>query len=274
VSVLTIAKLTFQEARQRRLLHLILLLGAAFLLLFGVGFYLAHTQSRFSLVGERLEVTNFLLLTALYAANFLGVVLAVVLSVDTIAGEIASGAIHTVVTKPLRRWEVVAGKWLGLATLLTLITVAVTASMIGISYAIARYAPPNVMRGIALMVLAQLVVLTLSIVGGTRLNTLANGVFVFMAYGLAFIAGWIEQIGAVTRSEGAVDLGIVVSLLVPAEAVWRRASYVMQPPFLAQLGFGPFQIGSAPSAAMVVYAAVYVAAVLAVAIRLFQRRDL
>ena len=274
MSVFTIARLTFLEARRRRLLQLVLVMGIAFVALFAVGYYLIHQEGQYGTVGSRLNVSNTLLLMGLYAANFLGVVLAVVLSVDTIAGEIASGAIHTVVTKPLRRWEVVAGKWLGLATLLTLITVAVTASMIGISYAIARYAPPNVMRGIALMVLAQLVVLTLSIVGGTRLNTLANGVFVFMAYGLAFIAGWIEQIGAVTRSEAAVNLGILVSLLVPAEAVWRRASYVMQPPFLAQLGFGPFQIGSAPSAAMVVYAAVYVAAVLAVAIRLFQRRDL
>lgn len=274
MSVLTVAKLTFQEARQRRLLHLILLLGIAFVLLFAVGFYLAHEQSRYSVVGERLEVTNFLLLTALYATNFLGVVLAVVLSVDTIAGEIASGAIHTIVTKPLRRWEVVVGKWLGLAALLTLILAAVTGAMIAISWIIAGYVPPNVVRGIGLMALAQLVILSLSIAGGTRLNTLANGVFVFMAYGLAFIAGWIEQIGAVVRSETSVDIGILISLLIPAEAIWRRASYVMQPPFLAQLGFGPFQIGSAPSAAMVVYALLYVAAMLLLATRLFQTRDL
>jgi ABC-type transport system involved in multi-copper enzyme maturation permease subunit len=267
------ARLTFLEARQRRLLLLILLMGLAFLVLFAVGFYLAHNTT-YAMVGERREVTNFLLLTALYAANFLGVVLAVVMSVDIIAGEIASGAIHTVVTKPLRRWQVVLGKWLGLAVLLSVIMLAITGAMLAIAWVIAGYVPPNAVQGIALMVLAQLVILSVSIFGGTFLNTLANGVFVFMLYGLAFIAGWIEQIGSFIRNETAVDIGILISFILPAEAIWRRASYLMQPPFLRELGFSPFQAASAPSGAMVIYALGYVLLLLYLAVRTFQARDL
>lgn len=273
-SILTVAGLTFQEARQRRILHLILLLGIAFVALFAVGFYLAVEKSRFTVVGERLELSSFLLNAALYAANFLAVVLAVVMSVDTIAGEVASGAIHTIVTKPLRRWQVIMGKWLGLACLLSLILATLVGAMVGIAWAVSGYAPENLVQGVGLMVLAELVLLTLSILGGTFLNTLANGVFVFMLYGLAFIAGWIEQIGALLRSELAVDVGILISFLMPSEAMWRRASYLMQPPFLRELGFGPFATASAPSAAMVVYALLYVVAVLLLAMRLFQQRDL
>jgi ABC-type transport system involved in multi-copper enzyme maturation permease subunit len=124
--------------------------------------------------------------------------------------------------------------------------------------------------------LEGLVVLTLSILGGTRLSTLTNGVVVFMLYGLAFIAGWIEQIGAFLSNEAAVNIGIIVSLLMPSEAMWKRAAYLMQPSFLRELGLDatPFGAASAPSEAMVVYAAVYTAAALMLAVRWFNRRDL
>jgi len=274
VSVLIVARLSFQEARQRRLLTIILLLGLAFLVLYAVGFHYYTEESTFSQVGERFEITNFLIISALYAVNFLGIVLAVVLSVDTIAGDVASGAIHTVVTKPLRRWEVVLGKWLGLSLLLNLIIVAIVGAMLAISWLMAGYLPPNVGQGLGLIVLAELVLLTLSILGGTRLNTLANGVLMLMLYGLAFISGWIEQIGAFTGNETAVDVGILISLVMPSEAMWRRAAYLMQPPFVRDLGATPFLTMTAPSTGMVVYTLAYVALALLAAIRLFDRRDL
>jgi ABC-type transport system involved in multi-copper enzyme maturation permease subunit len=202
--------------------------------------------------------------------------LAVLTSVDTIAGEIASGTIQTIVTKPLRRWQVVVGKWLGLALMLSVFTVVMCAALLLIVKLDAGYMPNNPVTAIGLIVLEGLVVLTLSILGGTRLSTLTNGVVVFMLYGLAFIAGWIEQIGSVLRSDAAVNVGIVVSLIMPSESMWKRAAYLMQPPFLRELGFSatPFGAASAPSEAMVVYTALYVVIALAVAVRWFGRRDL
>ncbi len=69
-------------------------------------------------------------------------------------------------------------------------------------------------------------------------------------------------------------VGVVTSLLMPVEALWRRVAYVMQPSFLREMPT-PFTIASsAPSAAMVAYAAVYAAAMLMLALRAFNRRDL
>jgi len=56
---------------------------------------------------------------------------------------------------------------------------------------------------------------------------------VFGLYGLAFIGGWIEQIGAVLNSPTAVQVGILTSLIVPSRIVWRRAAFEMQSPFPA-----------------------------------------
>lgn len=274
MKVFLITWLTIQETRQRRLLHLILGMSALFLLIFVVGFYFIHTRSRFSMVGERSEVTNFLLLTGLYAVNFLGIILAVVLSADTISGDVESGVIQTIVTKPLRRWEVVLGKWLGLAILLSVIIAAMSGLMILSSWLIAGVTPLNFVSGIGLMVLGALVLLSVSILGGTRLSTLANGVLMFMLYALSFVGGWTEQIGAFMQSEIAKHLGILVSFLLPSEAMWTRASYLMQPVFLRELGFSPFAIATAPSSAMVVYALIFIVVVLFMAVRLFQTRDL
>jgi len=279
MNVLKIAGITFMEARWRKVAWAIILLGLAFLLVFTVGFYFMwRDMSRvYDIASVRmLEPVNFFVLAGMYGVSFLSVVLALLVSIDTIAGEITSGTIQTLVTKPLRRWEVVTGKWLGLAVMLSLFIVVMCSALIGIVWTITRYLPPNPLAGILLIVLEGLVVLTLSILGGTRLPALANGVVVFMLYGLAFIAGWIEQIGAMLRNEAAVNTGIVVSLLMPSEAMWKRAAYLMQPPFLSNLGLDatPFGAASTPSPLMVGYAALYVVAALAIAVHLFSRRDL
>lgn len=279
MNILKIARITFMEARWRKVAWAIVLLGLAFLLVFGTGFYFMWRDvSRFNEVNaiSVLEPVNVFLVMGFYGIAFLGVVLALLVSVDTIAGEIVSGTIQTLVTKPLRRWEVVVGKWLGLAFMLALFTVLMCAALMGIVWAITGYTPHNPLPAMLLIVLEGLVVLTLSILGGTRLPVLANGVVIFMLYGLAFIAGWIEQFGALLRNEAAVNTGIVISLLMPGEAMWKRAAYLLQPPALSNFGMlaTPFGAASTPSPLMVWYACAYVVVGLLLAVRLFSARDL
>ncbi|MBN1484840.1 MAG: ABC transporter permease subunit [Chloroflexia bacterium] len=274
---LTIARLSFQEARQRKLLWIIVLIGLAFLVLYAIGFLLLHREvSRHSPdpVTMMIDFNSIFLLMGLYVVNFLGIVLTVLTSAGVIAGEIASGTIQTIVTKPLRRWEVILGKWLGLAAMLSAFILVMSVGLIAIVWLISGYLPPQPLQGVPLIVLGSLVLLSLSILGGTRLSTLANGTVMFMLYGLTFVGGWIEQIGAFIQNEAMVNTGIVVSLLVPAESMWKRAAYLMQPPFLRDLGISPFASASAPSPAMVAYTGVYIAVVLLLALRSFQRRDL
>lgn len=278
-SIIEIARLTFLEARMRKMLWAVVLLGIAFLALYAAGLYLIYADLRGHVAAgaaRLLEPTNFFALAGLYAINFLVVMLAVLISVDTVAGEIASGAIQTIVTKPLLRRHVILGKWLGLALMLSVFTVVMCAALMLIVRAETGYVVRNPVPAIGLIVLEGLIVLSLSILGGTRLSTLTNGVVVFMLYGLAFIAGWIEQFGSMMRSEAAVDIGIIVSLLMPGEAMWKRAAYLMQPPFLRELGLDvtPFGAASAPSEAMVVYAVLYTALMLFLAVKQFSDRDL
>jgi Cu-processing system permease protein len=134
----------------------------------------------------------------------------------------------------------------------------------------------NIPAGLALMLLQGLSLLSVTILGGTRLSTLANGVLAFMLFGIAFLGSWIEQIGALFQNETAVDIGILTSLLLPTEVLWRRAAEYFVPTLAASpiMSAGPFVLISRPSPAMTGYAVFYTVTLLLLALISFSRRDL
>jgi ABC-type transport system involved in multi-copper enzyme maturation permease subunit len=200
---------------------------------------------------------------------------AVLVSVATISGEVETHTIESLITKPVYRWEIVLGKWVGFAIIIFFYVLLLPGGLLLIVYVRAGFTMNNVSAGLGLMYLEGLVGLTVSFVGGTRLSTLANGALAFMLYGVAFVGGWVEQVGALLRNETAVDLGILASLIMPSEILWKKASAVFEPRLVTGFEFaGPFAVGSQPSNAMILYAIVYIGLLLLLALRIFSRRDL
>ena len=278
MTIFVIARLTFREAARRKILLAALLLGLIYLAIYGVGFYYVNQDTTSSQFGPSLlelnQIRNFLFMAGLYVVNFLTVMMAVLTSVDTLSGEIASGTIHTLVSKPLQRWEIVVGKWLGVVGMLSLYLLLMAGGTIVLVYAISGYIAPNVLRGLSLIWLNAILLLGVSLAGGAVLSTLANGVLVFGMFGIAFVGGWIEQIGSFIQNQTAVNVGIISSLLIPSEALWKRAAFEMQSPLVSALGFSPFTAASMPSQVMVFYGMIYAILALMLAIRLFSKRDL
>jgi Cu-processing system permease protein len=276
--ILTIARLTFFEAARRKILLAALVLSVAFLIVYGIGFNYIHidllreTGGRFLLMQE---IHNFLALAGLYAVNFLTIMMTGLTSVDTISGEINSGTIQSIVTKPIRRWEVVLGKWLGFIFMLTLYVLLMAGGVQGIIYTIGDYVIPAYWRGLGLIWLNGALVLSVSFAGGTMLSTLANGVLVFGLFGVAFVGGWIEQIGSFIENQAAINIGIISSLILPGEALWKRAAFEMSSPVVTAIGFSPFTTSqSVPSPVMIWYAVGYMGVMILLAIWAFSRRDL
>jgi len=282
LSTLVIARLTFAEAARRRILLAALILGVIFLIIYGLGFHFILADVERSMRNRSIvqlnEVRNFLMMAGMYVVNFLTIMMTVLTSVDTLSGEIASGTIHTMVSKPIRRWEILLGKWLGFAGMVSLYLLLMAGGVIGLVFALSGYTPPHPLAGMSLMWLNALLLLSVSLMGGTLFSTLANGVMVFGLYGIAFIGGWIEQIGTFLQnqanSQTAVNIGVITSLILPSEALWKRAASELQSPLVAALGFSPFTSTSVPSDAMIVYAVIYLLVVFALAVRLFNTRDL
>jgi ABC-type transport system involved in multi-copper enzyme maturation permease subunit len=125
------------------------------------------------------------------------------------------------------------------------------------------------------MGLAGLLVLSLSIAGGTRLSTLANGIMAFMLFGIAFLGGLVEQIGGFIRNEAAVNIGIITSLIMPADALWKKAlSFFQGDEFITPMMAGPFASTTEPSNLMIIYAGLYLIALILFTLWSFTKRDL
>ncbi len=267
--------MTFREAIRRRIVLTGLVLGFCFLITYSIGFHYIIRQigttvrtsgtdpshQAMLIRAASVEGENALLLAGLYAVTFLSIAMAALLGADTLSGEINSGTIQTIVTKPIRRSSVVLGKWLGFALLLGLYFLLMAGGTVLSVLLQTGYAPNHLISGLALIYFEDLLIMTISLACSS-------------AFSAAFIGGWMEQFGTFVNNATAIKLGIIVSLIIPSESLWRRAAYEMQTPFAGALGVSPFSTTSVPSLLMIVYTAFYLLVFLGLAIYIFERRDL
>jgi len=295
MNLLVVARWTVLEARRRRLLAAGMALSAAFIVLFAVGFTLLYHAQQRGLASEQalppgvdagtelLLMSTILVVLGLYGVQFLAVLLGLFLGVASVSPEIDSGALHAVLARPLSRLEYLLGRFLALAGLLTAYVVVMSSALLLTARIVAGYQPGNVPRAVALMLLQVLILLAVSLLGSTVLPTLANGVVMLALFGLAWLGGIIGFIGSLPPgNELMANLGTAVSLLLPADAVWRGASFHVLPPSLlaAQSITGgqdfelPFGSTTPIAPAMLAWALAYPVACLALAVAAFRRRDL
>ena len=274
--VWVIASITFREAARKKILWTALVVGIGFLLVFGAGLYYQMADFRSSNMPPflRYQILSAMLMVGLYTVDLLAVVMTILTSVDTLSGEIASGTIQAIATKPVARWHVLMGKWSGFVAMLAIYVAVMFGGTLAAGYWIGGVTLENPLRGGILVYMECLVALTATFLMGTWFSTLTNGVIVLGLHGLAFLGGWLEQMSGFAQGSALVSLGVVSSLIMPTEAVWRRAAFLMQPPLAGALQFTPFADISVPSGAMVGYAGFYMLLMLALAIYHFQRRDL
>lgn len=274
-AILILTSLTFREAMRRRMMLVGLVVGSAFLLIYSLGlhFILVEVQAH----GKRvlnIESTSALLMAGLYAVTFLSVAMAALLAADTLAGEINSGTIQTTATKPIRRSDIVLGKWLGFSGLLGLYLLLMAGGTISSTFLQTRYLPDRLLVGVSLIYLEALLIMTITLLCSSAFPALATGGIVFGLYGLALIGGWVEQIGAVLDNQTAIWIGTITSLIMPSESLWRRAIYEMQTPLSITFRASPFGTSSIPSPLMIAYSIFYLMIALLWAVRIFQQRDL
>ncbi len=272
----TMAGITFREAARRRILWTALIAGALLLAVFAIALRLQvlEFQSRAMSPFVRYQVESGMLMIGLYTCDLLAVVMTILTSIDTLAGEISSGTIQAIAMKPVARWQIFAGKFIGFTGMIAAYVVLTFAGTVAVSYAVTGVVPEHPLRGVILIVFECLVALSVTFLLGTRFGTLTNGVLALGLQGVAFMGGWLEQVSGFSQSAHIVTLGIVSSLIMPGESLWRRAAYEMQTPLAGSLSFSPFANVSIPSVAAIAYAGFYLVVVLAIATWQFGRRDL
>ncbi|MDH4140004.1 MAG: ABC transporter permease subunit [Coriobacteriia bacterium] len=280
--VLAVAALTFREARRRWVVVAAAAMTLGYLALYGAGLYFASRDIAGGAISSMDEVTikmigAQMLSLGLFPSSLIVGLVAVFSSVGSVSGELDSSVAHGPLTRPIRRSEYVLGKFVGLAAMLTVYSLAVMGSVVGLAVGFMDAPTDNLAAAIALFVLEPLILCGVAVFGSTRLPTLANGVLCTALYGIGFIGGVIEQIGSIISNQVMLNIGIVTSLLLPVDAVHRKAVTELLPSgvLLDPSGGGvSFGASAVPSGWMVAYAVAFPLIMILLGMRVLQKRDL
>ena len=274
--ILTVAHLTLVEARRRRIVLAGAVCALAFLLVFGIAVVFAYREMaadpKVSFV-ERQATLTAIMLVGFMAANFLSVIFAILLPVDTLSGEIDSGVMQTLASKPIDRAQIVLGKWAGHLLLALAYVLSLSLGILLVVRMVGDLAPRGASTALPLLMLEIALSLTVSVAGGARFSTVTNAIAAVGVYGVSFIGGFVEQIGGFTGITSMRTIGVLVSLASPADSMWRLAAHHLEPEVLRATGM--LALGaSVPSALMVWWAAGFTVLTLLYAVRAFKRRAL
>ena len=283
---LRIMRLTLKEAMSRRMIPAGVALSLVYLVVFGLAFTFAQdkTTAAQAVTGTRGRVLlgvgmATLPLAGLYIVNLLSGVLALFLSVGAVSAEVDSGTLHALLARPMRRSQFLLGRWLAYALMISLYVTVMAGLVLLMASAIGGYVAPDPPRAIGLMILAALFLLTLSLLGSTFLSTLTNGAVAFTLFGLGWLSGVIEVLGGSQNNDAMLTLGTSIAILIPADQLWRAASYYVES---ASLLVGQSVLGNAvpmlanapPTPFLVVWGLIYPLLLLGSAVYVFAQRDL
>lgn len=297
MAVLTIAGLTLKEAVRRRTLFGALLMG---LLVVGISLILTpiqtKNQQRFD--AGRMSLQQYAMMTpiirsvvmslCLSSIKSLGALFAALLAGGAISGEIESGLMAVILPKPIQRWQILLGKWIGINIILVTSTLAWTLLVWASFHAQTNLNVTGILRAGPFLALYPVVLSTLTLTISTVAPRLFGTVLAVTLAALAWFDGIFASLGRqydVDMLRGAADL---CSLVVPQGTIswWvERAmgdllfktpqprGVVAQwssPEFVREWGLAHLHLAHLDAA----YVLVYIVVVFFAGVVLFKRRDI
>lgn len=288
-NALLITELSLREAVRKRLVVVLLLLTAAF-----IGFYLygvlrleqnldqraidAGLDGR-SVNGAANLPVMFTALFGMYLVYFLGSLMAVLSTVGAVSGDVESGVMQSVIARPITRAQLVFGRWLGFTVINVGYVALLSAALLGGIRLITGFVPPAPLPAVLLVLLAMTLTTALTVLGSTLFTTLANGIGVFVLYGVGFAGGILGSIGSFAGSPTLTALSRLANVLMPTNALWLGATYHLQPEVMLQAaaaarGANPFFSTEPLAPGLLAWAVALAVLAVLLAMWRFSRRDL
>ena len=175
--IFSIAFNTFREAVRDRVLYNLV----AFAVLMSTG---AILVGQISLGIERLVVVNL----GLTAVSLFGIVIAIFIGIGLVSKEIERRTLYTVLSRPVRRWEFIVGKFFGLAGTLVVNTLLMALGVFGALLYVSHHyerADAWILVALLFIVLQFLIVTSLALLFSSFSSPLLSAIFSFSL----FVAG-------------------------------------------------------------------------------------
>jgi ABC-type transport system involved in multi-copper enzyme maturation permease subunit len=200
-----------------------------------------------------------------------------------VGGDLESGVAYAILARPLRRAELIVGRWLGSAVVVVAYTIASGLLAIGVAVLVSGFGPPNPLLAVAFLSGEVLVLLTLTLALGSVLPAIAAGAIAVVGFGLGWMAGVLAGVAAALGVEGLRGVAEASRWILPTDGLWRGVIYGLEPPLVVLIAAGrapalananPFYATEPPAPAFVIWSIVWMALVLGAATWWFERRDL
>jgi ABC-type transport system involved in multi-copper enzyme maturation permease subunit len=172
--ILHIAANTFREAVRDRVLYNLI---AFALLLSGVAIFIGQISINI----ERLVVIDLGLTTV----SLFGIVIAIFIGIGLVSKEIEKRTLYTVLSRPVRRWEFIVGKFLGLAGTLIVNTFFMAIGVFGaLLYVAHKFSAPDALILVALyfIILEFLIICSIALLFSSFSSPLLSAVFAFSLF--------------------------------------------------------------------------------------------
>jgi ABC-type transport system involved in multi-copper enzyme maturation permease subunit len=283
--MIVIARLTVRELVRRRVIWVLAALSIVSVMLVGWGLERLVTLAREDGVEElqiRFGVSQVLILIA-FMFSFVLAMTAAFIGAPAVSGDLESGVALAVLARPIRRAEVLLGRWLGCSLIVVAYTVVSGLLAIAAALLVSGYGPPEPLFAVAFLSGQALVLLSLTLALGSVLPSIAAGAIAVVGFGLGWMAGVMAGISTALGIELLGRVAEVSRWLLPSDGLWRGVIYGLEPPLVLLLAAGeapdlananPFYAAAPPPLAFVIWSVVWVGAVLGAAAWWFERRDL
>ena len=282
--VLTIMGYGFREAVRRKVFVVVVLLTAAFLVLFWLAtrYVFSRLETITPPAGVQVDTRTFagafLLGLAMFATLFLGVVLAVFLTLGVVSGDAERGLLQPLVVRPVGRATLLLSRFLGAAAVCIVYVLAVYGTALAIIDVSGSWAPPSPLVPGLELAGGVVIVIAVSILGSVFLSSTANGIAVFMLFGAGLTAGLLGTIGHALNSTTIEHASRDAAWALPFEALYQDGLRLISSNASGLTGFllqlGPFGGAYVHGWGIRVWSAGYLCVALALAVLAFQRRDL
>jgi ABC-type transport system involved in multi-copper enzyme maturation permease subunit len=185
--------------------------------------------------------------------------------------------------RPIRRADLVVGRWLGLSVVLAGYAAASGLLEIGVVAFLTGHSPPYPLVAVAFLAGQGMVILTLALLLGTRLPSVGAGAVCVVLFGLAWMAGVFAGIARLFEVEVLAVAARATRWLLPTDGLWRGVVFALEPP-LVIAGAGPaigpmaeanpFYASAPPPIEFVAFSVAWVVLVLGLAVWSLNRREL
>lgn len=283
-AVAVIVQYALREAARRKVLAVVIVLTAVFLVLFWLANHFVHgrlaqiTPPSDIHVDTRTFAGAFLLGLAMFTTLFLGVVLAVFLTLGVVSGDAERGLLQPLVVRRLSRSTLLLSRFVGaVGVCVTYVLVVYFTALVIVGLTLHWWPAQIVGPGLELAA-AVVIVIALSLLGSVLLASTANGIAVFMLFGAGLVAGLLGTIGHALDSHQIEHASTIAAWALPFEALYQDGLRMITENTSGPTGFllqlGPFGGAYVHGWSIRIWALCYVVLVGAVALAAFSRKNL